>query len=77
MTEIFTVPITRWACHKGHWIAESAVASEDYLDPGAYYGVSSTIQATCKVCGLIDNPHIVEIGTQEIEIEPLPDLRTG
>lgn len=67
-SEVVEVPITRWSCHKGHFIAADSVTSEDRIDPGAYYGVSSTIQANCKVCGLIDNPHIVEIGTQQVEI---------
>ena len=65
----YEVGITRWACHKGHFVAADAVQSEDYLDPGAYYGVSSRTWAACKVCGLIEEPRLIQIGTQMIEVD--------
>lgn len=52
----------RWQCPRGHFIAHEAVQSEDRIDPGAYYGVSSTTWATCKVCGRVEEPRIVEVG---------------
>lgn len=65
----FEVPINRWACSRGHFIAEAAVSSEDFLDPGAYYGVSSRVFGDCKVCGRVDEPHLIQIGTQTIEVD--------
>lgn len=75
MSETATVPVHRWADTAGHFLAEASVQSEDYRDDGAYYGVSSRTWATCKKCGRVDEPHLVEIGTVEIEIPPLPDWR--
>lgn len=66
----FEVPINRWACDKGHFIAESDISSEDYRDDGAYYGVSSRVFGDCKVCGRVEEPHLVQIGTQLIEVIP-------
>jgi hypothetical protein len=66
---MFEASINRWACPQGHFIAESSVNSEDYLDPTSYYGVSSRIWATCKVCGVVEEPQLVQIGTQVIELE--------
>ena len=66
---VYEVPINRWSCDKGHFIAEAAVSSEDYLDPGAYYGVSSRVFADCKVCGQVEEPRLVQIGTTRIEVE--------
>lgn len=68
---VYEVSINRWACNKGHFIAERAITSEDHLDPGSYYGVSSTITGDCKICGLVDDPHLVQIGTHQIEVEDL------
>ena len=73
MTDIWQVPITRWACDKGHFIAESSMQSEDSRDDSTYYGISTRRWATCKVCGVIDEPHLVEIGTQEIAVEPITE----
>jgi hypothetical protein len=53
----------RWQCAGcSRFIAESAVGSEDYLDPGAYYGVSTRRWADCPRCGRTDDPRVVVIG---------------
>lgn len=45
----------RWSCGRcGRFIADAAVHSEDYLDPGSYYGVGSTITAECRRCGQVE-----------------------
>lgn len=50
----------RWQCRRcGRFVAESAVHSEDRIDPGAYYGVSSRTWVDCPRCGKVDNPRII------------------
>lgn len=66
-----TFPVMRWADQRGHFLAESSVQSEDRLDPGAYYGVSSITWATCKICGRVEEPLLVQVGTVELEIPEL------
>lgn len=68
MSRVYEVPVHRWSCNKGHFIAEAAVRSEDRLDPSAYYGVSSRVIADCKVCGEVEEPHLVQIGTTEVDV---------
>lgn len=64
----YEVPVHRWSCDKGHFIAEISITSEDFIDPGAYYGVSSITTGNCKVCGLVNEPHLVQVGTTRIEV---------
>lgn len=53
----------RWQCVRcGRFVAESAVDSEDRIDPGAYYGVTSRMWANCARCGVVDDPRLVEVG---------------
>lgn len=50
----------RWQCARcGQFAAESAVHSVDFIDPGAYYGVSSRTWVDCPRCGEVDNPRPV------------------
>lgn len=49
----------RWACTCGRWIPEASVVSEDYRDPGAYFGVSTTTTGTCSRCGVINEPRLI------------------
>ena len=62
----------RWQCPRGHFLAEANVNSETFVDPGAYYGVSSTIWADCSVCGVVESPRLVEIGRHPISARALP-----
>lgn len=66
----------RWMCHQGHFLAESALHSEDHLDNGAYYGVSTRVTATCKACGVIDNPRLVAINTREVKATRYTTIKT-
>lgn len=54
----------RWQCARcGRFLSESAVRSEDRIDPGAYYGVTSHTWADCPHCRLkVDDPHLVVVG---------------
>jgi hypothetical protein len=61
----------RWTCPRGHWIPAASVVSEDYLDNGAYYGVSTHTTGTCKRCGPVDEPRYVPMRW----IEPAPAVR--
>ena len=38
----------------GRWVKWGAIESEDYLDPGAYYGVSSHEWTNCPQCGRVE-----------------------
>lgn len=59
-----TVPVLRWACTCGRFIAEDSIQSRDRLDPGSYYGVSTDTSYTCSRCGVVDaEPHLIQIGT--------------
>lgn len=51
----------RWQCVEcGRFISNDKVRSEDYLDNGAYYGVSTRTEYDCKKCGLIkDEPRLI------------------
>lgn len=61
MTE--PIPVLRWACTCGRFVAESAITERTYRDPGAYYGVTSEVAYTCTRCGpKADLPRLVEIG---------------
>jgi hypothetical protein len=52
----------RWQDGRGHFLPSDAIQSEDRIDPGAYYGVSSRIWATCKVCGVVEDPRCIVVG---------------
>ena len=48
---------SRWQCPTcGRFIADSAVESEDHLDPGEYFGVGSRTWGECSKCGRVDEP---------------------
>jgi hypothetical protein len=49
----------RWACTCGRWIAEASLTEQDRIDPGAYFGVTTTISGTCSRCGVIDEPRLL------------------
>lgn len=66
----YDFPVLRWQCGAGHFLADASVESEDAFDPGDYYGVTSRIWATCKVCGHVENPRIVHVGVTQIEVTP-------
>lgn len=58
-----TMPVLRWACDCGRFVAESSVTSVDRHDPGAYYGVSSETSYACSRCGHVERmPRLVEVG---------------
>jgi hypothetical protein len=49
-------PMT-WQCAGcGRFVPGSAIHSEDRIDPGAYYGITSVLRADCPRCGEVDNP---------------------
>ena len=53
----------RWQDARGHFLPNDAIQSEDIIDPGAYYGVSSRIWATCSVCGReVEDPRCIVVG---------------
>lgn len=53
----------RWQCRRcGRFVPESAVQSEDYRDPDAYYGIISRTWVDCPRCGVVDNPGVVLLG---------------
>lgn len=55
----------RWQCAGcGRFVAESAIHSEDRIDPGAYYGVSSHTWAECNRCGPVDDPRLSVVGVE-------------
>jgi hypothetical protein len=59
------LPVLRWACDCGRFVAESSIVCHDYIDPGAYYGVSAACSFTCSRCGRVEHmPRLVEIGEQ-------------
>lgn len=61
MTE--PIPIMRWACTCGRFIAEAAITERTYRDPGAYYGIGTEVSYACSRCGPRDGmPRLVEIG---------------
>lgn len=65
----YTIYETRWTCPTcGRFIPEASVQSEDYMDAGAYYGVSSRTWGTCAVHGEVDEPNIVQIKPREVVV---------
>lgn len=57
------IPVLRWACTCGRFVAESAITERTYRDPGAHYGVSTDAGYACTRCGPKDGlPRLVEIG---------------
>jgi len=57
-----TMPVMRWQCDCGRFIAENAISSRDRIDPGAYYGVTSDSWYDCSRCGRRDTlPRLVAI----------------
>lgn len=53
-------PVTvRWTCTCGRWIPDASVVSEDYIDPGSYWGVSSKTTGTCSRCGVVNEPRLI------------------
>lgn len=58
---------TRWQCRGcGKFVAESTVHSRDYLDNGAYYGVSSEMWCDCPRCGRTAEPACVPTREREV-----------
>lgn len=52
----------RWQCSGcGRFLPEAAVSSEDRIDPGAYYGISSTTWGNCRRCGVVEDPRLVDV----------------
>lgn len=50
-----SAPDGRWSCGKcGRFVADRTVVSEDRIDPGSYYGVSTSTTAECGRCGPIE-----------------------
>ncbi len=59
----------RAQCPKcGRFVSWDAIESEDYFDPGAYYGVGSNEWTNCKKCGRIDG---VSVATTRVG--PIPE----
>lgn len=60
----------RWLCYQcGRFIAASAIHEEDYLDNGAYYGVSTRTDYSCSRCGhLQGEPRLAVVAVREVEI---------
>lgn len=53
--EVVTYYDVRWFCpHCGRWIADDAIESEDRIDPGAYYGITTRMWTACSRCGVVD-----------------------
>jgi len=69
---LFHVYDARWQCTCGRFLAETAIHSEDAVDPGAYYGVSSRIWADCPRCGEVESPRLVTVAERPIYVLP-PD----
>lgn len=62
MSEVAGYPIveTRWQCQCGRFVAESAITTEDYADPDAYYGIGTRWSYACAGCGVVDTaPRLV------------------
>lgn len=51
----------RWSCPCGRWIPEASLDEQDRIDPGAYFGVTTTITGICSRCGVIDNPRLITL----------------
>ena len=58
-----TMPVIRWQCDCGRFIAESAITSQECIDPSGYYGVTCDSWYDCSRCGRRDTlPRLVMIG---------------
>lgn len=40
----------RWQCPRGHFVANEDIRCKDHLDPSSYYGVSTSVEYTCRGC---------------------------
>ena len=71
--EILTYNETRFACHCGRFLANSAIRCTDLRDDSRYYGIRTEVEWDCGRCGTIKGeewePQIVVTATR-----PLPTL---
>jgi hypothetical protein len=65
-----TYNVTRFACHCGRFLAESAIRHTDHRDDSRYYGIRSEVEWDCGRCGTVKGeewePHIVVTATRPI-----------
>lgn len=65
---------TRFACHCGRFLSESAIRCTDHRDDSRYYGVRTEVEWTCTRCGIVKGeewePQIVLTATRTIEATP-------
>ena len=53
--DAYQVLDSRARCPKcGCFVAWSSLSGEDYIDPGAYYGIGSTEWTDCPRCGQVE-----------------------
>lgn len=67
-----TYNVTRFACHCGRFLAESAIRHTDHRDDSRYYGIRTEVEWDCTRCGTVKGeewePALVCLGEHTIEI---------
>lgn len=66
-----TIPVHRWACHCGRFIAEASIETVDHRDDSSYYGIRTDWSYTCSRCGTVtdDEPILVAVGSMIVPLE--------
>lgn len=48
-----TYNVTRFACHCGRFLPESAIRCTDHRDDSRYYGIRTEVEWDCGRCGTV------------------------
>jgi hypothetical protein len=73
MSEPLTYNETRFACHCGRFLADSAIRSTPLRDDSRHYGIRDEIEWDCSRCGVVKGeewePQIVVTATRTLTAE--------
>lgn len=58
--------VWRWTCSTcGRWISRDTLTEQTRIDPGEYYGISTTILGICSRCGVVADPQLRPVVWQD------------
>lgn len=68
--KLLTYTETRFACHCGRFLAQSAIRETNHHDDSRYYGIRTEVEWDCSRCGTVKGeewePRIVATATRHL-----------
>ena len=72
--KLLTYTETRFACHCGRFLAQSAIRETNHHDDSRYYGIRTEVEWDCSRCGMVKGeewePQIVATATRVLTTPP-------